>query len=60
MQFIILGGLMDIEAELKATQQKLKDITKQINELERQKQEMPQELLRLDGEVRGFKRLLGP
>lgn len=57
----------DIEAEMKATRQKLEDMTNQINELTEkinglgdQKQELLQELLRLDGEMRAFKRLITP
>ncbi len=55
---------MDIEAELKASRKKLQDITRELNQLSReinnlgdQKQDLLQEALRLDGEVRLLLRL---
>ena len=48
---------MDIEAELKASSKKLQDIATEINQLDRQKQELLQELLRLEGEARLLERL---
>ena len=48
---------MDIDKELEATRKKLQDITGQINQLEQQKQELLQELLRCDGEIRVLVRL---
>ena len=50
---------MDIKAELKANREKLQDIAREINQLEKQKQALLQEALRLDGEMRLLTRLDG-
>ena len=43
---------MDIKNRLVANNQKLRDIQSKLQQLEQQKQELLQELLRLDGETR--------
>lgn len=48
---------MDIKAELEANHQKQKEIVTQLDQLDDQKQELLQELLKLDGEARLLKRL---
>jgi len=55
---------MDIQKELAESNRKMEEIVKQINALavqgqriEQQRQELVQEARRLEGEVRGFKRL---
>ena len=48
---------MGIADELKESQNKLQNVSEQINALEQQKQGLLQELLRLDGEVRVLKRM---
>jgi len=50
---------MDIKAELEANRKKLQDVAREINQLDRQKQQLLQEALRLDGEQRLLKRLDG-
>lgn len=50
---------MDIKAELETNRNKLQDIARRINELDKQKQELLQEALRLDGEMRLLTRLDG-
>jgi len=48
---------MDIETELKQSQSKYQEIISRIQTLEQQKQQLMQEALRLDGEVRVLLRL---
>lgn len=48
---------MDIKEELKRIRQKQEEIVTQVDQLEDQKQELLQELLKLDGEARLLKRL---
>lgn len=50
---------MDIKAELKANRKKLQDIAREINQLNRQRQALLQEALRLEGEQRVLSRLDG-
>lgn len=48
---------MSIDEELKATRKKLPDIAAELNRLDKQKQGLLQEALRLEGEVRVLERL---
>jgi chromosome segregation ATPase len=48
---------MDIEKELDKANQERNEIIERINELDRQKQGLLQEALRLEGEIRVLKRL---
>ncbi len=48
---------MDIIKELAEAKQRRLEIVNQINDLDRQKQQLFQEALRLDGEVRLLERL---
>jgi len=48
---------MDISKELTEAKRKRQEIVNQINESDRQKQQLIQEALRLDGEVRTLERL---
>ena len=48
---------MDLDAEIKATEQKLKETGNKVEALNTQRQELLQELLRLDGELRALRRL---
>lgn len=50
---------MDLKAELETNRKNLQDITKEINRLDREKQALLQEALRLDGERRVLSRLDG-
>lgn len=42
---------MNIEARLKESQSKIQELNNNLNALEQQKQELLQEMLRLDGEI---------
>ena len=48
---------MELKEELESTRKRQQDIVKQINQLEEQKQQLLQEVLRLDGEIRLLARL---
>ena len=48
---------MELKEELESTRKRQQDIVQQINQLEEQKQQLLQEVLRLDGEVRLLTRL---
>lgn len=48
---------MNLTQEIETTQAKLEQTVARINELEREKQSLLQESLRLDGELRALKRL---
>jgi len=50
---------MDIKEELETNRKKMQDIAREINQVDRQKQALLQEALRLDGEQRLLKRLDG-
>ena len=52
------GNQMELKEELEATRKRQQDIIKQINQLDEQKQQLLQEVLRLDGEVRLLARLI--
>jgi len=48
---------MSIDEELKATRKQLQDISGELNRLDKQRQGLLQEALRLEGEVRVLERL---
>ena len=48
---------MDIAKELQETQKKQKEIVGRINQLEQEKQQLLQEALKLEGEIRVLQRL---
>ena len=48
---------MDIKQELEATRKRQQDIVEQINQLKEKEQQLLQEALRLDGEVRLLARI---
>lgn len=48
---------MDIKSELKEAGEKRAQLLQQLNQLKQQEQEVIQELLRIDGEVRLLQRL---
>jgi len=48
---------VDIAKELQETQKRQKDIVGRIQQLEQERQQLIQEALRLDGEVRALTRL---
>ena len=48
---------MDISQELKAATERRAETVNRLNELKRQEQDILQELLRIDGEVRLLQRL---
>lgn len=50
---------MDIKEELKEAQQKAEDIVAEMKQLAIRRQQLLQEALRLDGEIRVLKRLNG-
>ena len=50
---------MDTKQELKETQAKQRELVEKVNQLDQEKQELLQELLRLDGEIRVLKRING-
>ena len=45
------GEIVNIEARLKESQSKIQELNNNLNALEQQKQELLQEMLRLDGEI---------
>jgi len=53
---------MDIQKELEGTVEKQKEAVEKLNQLrqefQQQEQQLLQEILRLDGEARGFNRLI--
>ena len=49
---------MDIQKELEESRRKRREVVDQLNQLEKQKQMLLQEALRLDGEVRVLGRLV--
>jgi len=48
---------MDIKKEMEETQKRLQEVMNEINKLEQKKQELLQEALRLDGEIRVYNKL---
>ena len=50
---------MDTKQELKETQAKQRELVEKVNQMEQEKQQILQELLRLDGEIRLLNRMDG-